>query len=53
MTTPTPAAIRDELTDMVIRDLLGPSDGPDEELNQRESHIYQRYPQSGENEDHV
>ncbi|WP_208449846.1 DISARM system helicase DrmA [Burkholderia ambifaria] len=35
--------LRDELTDMVIRDLLGPAGGPDEELNQYEDHAYQRY----------
>ncbi len=28
---------------MVIRDLLGPAGGPDEELNQYEDHAYQRY----------
>ncbi len=38
-----PSDIRDELTDMVVRDLLGPAGGPDEELNQREDHAYQRY----------
>ncbi len=40
---PTPAAIRDELTDMVIRDLLGPAGGPEEELSQHEAHVYARY----------
>jgi hypothetical protein len=39
----TPAAIRDELTDMVIRDLLGPAGGPEEELNRHEDHAYGRY----------
>src|SRR6266516_1481983 len=39
----TPNDLRDELTDMVIRDLLGPAVGPDEELDQREDHVYQRY----------
>ena len=39
----TPSAIRDELTDMVVRDLLVPAGGPDEELNQYEDHVYQRY----------
>src|ERR1019366_10602027 len=43
LTTPLPAAIRDELTDMVIRDLLGPAGGPEEELNQFEDHVYGRY----------
>lgn len=41
--TITPAAIRDELTEMVIRDLLGPAGGPEEELNQYEDHVYGRY----------
>src|ERR1700674_4290191 len=40
---PTPAAIRDELTDMVVRDLLGPAGGPEEELGQFEDHVYGRY----------
>ncbi len=41
--TKTPSDLRDELTDMVVRDLLGPAGGPDEELNQHENHAYQRY----------
>jgi len=41
--TITPAAIRDELTEMVIRDPLGPAGGPEEELNQYEDHVYGRY----------
>jgi hypothetical protein len=41
--TTTAAAIRDELTDMVIRDLLGPAGGPEEELNKYEDHVYGRY----------
>ena len=28
---------------MVVRDLLGPAGGDDEELDQREDHVYQRY----------
>lgn len=40
---PAPSEIRDELTDMVIRDLLGPAGGLEEELNQYEDHAYQRY----------
>jgi hypothetical protein len=28
---------------MVVRDLLGPAGGPEEELNQYEDHVYQRY----------
>jgi hypothetical protein len=43
LTSPTPASIRDELTDMVVRDLLGPAGGPEEELNQYEDHVYGRY----------
>jgi hypothetical protein len=39
----TPNELRDELTDMVIRDLLGPAGGPEEEPDQREDHVYQRY----------
>ena len=39
----TPSDLRNELTDMVVRDLLGPAGGPDEELNQYEDHVYQRY----------
>jgi hypothetical protein len=38
-----PHAIRDELTRMIVRDLLGPAGGEDEELDQREDHVYQRY----------
>ena len=43
LATKTPSEIRDELTDMIIRDLLGPAGGPDEELSQNEDHAYQRY----------
>jgi hypothetical protein len=43
LTTKSPGDLRDELMDMVIRDLLGPAGGPDEELNQYEDHAYQRY----------
>ena len=39
----TPHAIRDELTEMVVNDLLGPAGGPDEELNQREDRVTGRY----------
>jgi hypothetical protein len=39
----TPHTIRDELTRMVARDLLGPAGGEDEELEQREDHVFQRY----------
>lgn len=40
---PTPHAVRDELTAMVVMDLLGPAEGPEEELDQREDHAYGRY----------
>src|SRR5580658_6583338 len=45
MTVPVVTAhtIRDELTRMVLRDLLGPAAGEDEELDQREDHVFQRY----------
>lgn len=43
LSNPTPSDIRDELTEMVVRDLLGPAGGPDEELGQYEDHAYQRY----------
>lgn len=43
LTPPSPYDIRDELTDMVIRDLLGPAGGPDEELDQREDRVRERY----------
>jgi hypothetical protein len=39
----TPYAIRDELTKMVVYDLLGPAGGPDEELDQREDRVTGRY----------
>jgi hypothetical protein len=59
LTPPTPHAIRDELTAMVVKDLLGPAEGPEEELDQREDHAYGRYlvgllaPQSAEIEGEV
>lgn len=39
----TPHSIRDELTSMVINDLLGPAGGLDEELDQREDRVTGRY----------
>ena len=39
----TPHSIRDELTEMVVNDLLGPAGGPDEELDQREDRVTGRY----------
>lgn len=38
-----PHAIRDELTSMVIKDLLGPAAGPEEELGQWEDRVRERY----------
>ncbi|MEI6315094.1 MAG: hypothetical protein WCO89_09500, partial [Syntrophus sp. (in: bacteria)] len=43
LSPPSPHDIRDELTDMVIRDLLGPAGGSDEELDQREDRVRERY----------
>ncbi|MFM8443289.1 MAG: hypothetical protein ACKN9W_08110, partial [Methylococcus sp.] len=43
MTDPTPAALRDQLADMVIKDLLGPAGGPEEELHYYEDHVFKRY----------
>lgn len=43
LTLPSPHAIRDELTAKVVKDLLGPAEGPEEELDQREDHAYGRY----------
>jgi hypothetical protein len=40
---PTAAGIREELIQMVIKDLLGPAGGPDEELDQREDRVRERY----------
>jgi hypothetical protein len=39
----TPSAIRNELTDMIVKDLLGPAEAPDEELDQREDRVYGLY----------
>ena len=39
----TPHAIRDELTEMVVNDLLGPAGGLSEELDQREDRVTGRY----------
>jgi len=43
MTMPTPAALRDQLAEMVIKDLLGPAAGPEEELHHYEDHVFKRY----------
>src|ERR1035437_3140305 len=39
----TPNEIRDELTIMVVNDLLGPAGGPAEEMDQREDRVTGRY----------
>ncbi len=38
-----PFAIRDELTKMIVNDLLGPAGGAEEELDQREDRVTGRY----------
>jgi hypothetical protein len=43
LATPSPSDLRDELTAMVVRDLLGPAGGPEEELDQYEDHVFSRY----------
>ncbi len=43
ISVPTAHAIRDELTEMVVKDLLGPAGGLDEELDQREDRVSGRY----------
>lgn len=40
---PKPYDIRDKLSDLVIKDLLGPAGGPDEELSQHEDRVTVRY----------
>jgi len=40
-TTPTPRALRDELRGIVLRDLLGPASGPEEEVDERS--VRERY----------
>src|SRR5271157_4081457 len=39
----TPDQIRDELTAIVIKDLLGPAGGSEEELSQHEDRVRERY----------
>ena len=39
----SPSAIRDELVEMVFKDLLGPTGGLTEELDQSESRVTERY----------
>jgi hypothetical protein len=43
LTIPSPSAIRDELTAMVIRDLMSPASGDEEELSQYEGRVRERY----------
>ena len=40
---PTPTALRDELEEMVLRDLQGPAGGENEELSYEESRVRDRY----------
>lgn len=40
---PSPYEIRDKLSEMVVKDLLGPAEGPDEELGQSEERVTVRY----------
>src|SRR4051794_1337822 len=41
--TPLPNSLPDELTEMGIKDLLGPAGGPEEELDQHEDRVTNRY----------
>lgn len=43
LTLPTPFEIRDELTELVMKDLLGPAGGEEEELSQYEDRALGRY----------
>jgi hypothetical protein len=43
LSPPSSHGIRDELTEMVIKDLLGPAGGPAEELDWREDRVRERY----------
>jgi len=43
MSSPAPVQLRDALADTIRRDLLGPANGPDEELHKDESHVFARY----------
>ncbi len=40
---PSPRELREQLIDSVVRDLLGPAGGPNEELHKGEASVYQRY----------
>ena len=39
----TPFSMREELIDLLRRDLLGPADGPEEELSPLERQVTRRY----------
>lgn len=43
LATATPVDIREELNELIVKDLLGPAGGPEEELDQSEDHAYSRY----------
>lgn len=43
LTPPTPFEIRDRLASMIIKDLLGPAGGPEEELNHNDLRVRERY----------
>ncbi len=43
LAAPAPGDLRDALTEMVVADLMGPAGGSEEELDQREDHVYKRY----------
>lgn len=43
LASPTPFALREELTDLICRDMLGPAGGPDEELPPWEKRVRERY----------
>lgn len=40
---PSPWEMREELTQLIIKDLLGPAGGPEEELPEREGRVSERY----------
>src|ERR1039458_3094574 len=40
---PSPSEVREELTQMVVKDLLGPAGGPEEELNKDDARVRERY----------
>lgn len=44
---PTPCELREELIDLLRRDLMGPADGEEEELSPYENRVTRRYPLGG------